>query len=170
MIVPIRSKIGQICADLTSRPISDTIPPVPAQLRVLRLNPRACLPRRQSAGASGYDLTACLAAAVTLGRHPILVPTGLAFEAPAGYDVQMRPRSGLSLKGVGAAFGTIDADYRGEIFVTMWTFGDLDAYELHDGDRIAQIVISKLADVDLVEAVELTESSRAGRGHGSTGR
>ena len=143
---------------------------MPAQISVLRLHPRARLPERQSTSASGFDLSACLDEALALTRHPQLVPTGLALEAPAGYDVQVRPRSGLSLKGVGAAFGTIDGDYRGEILVTMWTFGDLESYELHDGDRIAQIVIGQLADVELVEASELSASSRAGGGHGSTGR
>jgi dUTP pyrophosphatase len=99
-----------------------------------------------------------------------MVPTGLAIEIPEGYDAQVRPRSGLSLKGIGVAFGTVDADYRGELRVTMWTFGDLDEYELHDGDRIAQLVIARLAPVRVLEVGELTETSRGGGGHGSTGR
>ena len=125
---------------------------------------------RATPQASGFDLHACLDAPITLGRHPQLVPTGLAFETPLGAEVQVRPRSGLSLKGIGVAFGTIDADYRGEVLVTMWTFGDLDAYELHDGDRIAQVVVATLPQVQLVEVFELSASSRGTGGHGSTGR
>jgi dUTP pyrophosphatase len=99
-----------------------------------------------------------------------MVPTGIAVEVPAGYDVQVRPRSGLSLRGVGVAFGTIDADYRGELLVTMWTFGDLETYELHDGDRIAQLVIARLAPVRVVEVDALSATGRGDGGHGSTGR
>jgi len=99
-----------------------------------------------------------------------MVPTGLALEVPQGYDVQVRPRSGLSLRGIGVAFGTVDADYRGELRVTMWTFGDLDEYVLHDGDRIAQIVVGRLAPVRVVEVSELSETARGEGGHGSTGR
>ncbi|HXK34516.1 MAG TPA: dUTP diphosphatase, partial [Dehalococcoidia bacterium] len=73
-------------------------------------------------------------------------------------------------KGVGVAFGTIDADYRGEAFVTMWTFGGVERYELQPGDRIAQLVVARLAPVEVVEVQELTPSSRGDGGHGSTGR
>jgi dUTP pyrophosphatase len=107
---------------------------------------------------------------MTLGRAPAMVPTGIALELPEGFDAQVRPRSGLSLKGVGVAFGTVDADYRGELRVTMWTFGDLDEYELHDGDRIAQLVIARFAPVEVVEVDELTDTARGEGGHGSTGR
>src|SRR5438270_11852439 len=144
--------------------------PVPLQIRVVRLHPRARLPSRATPTASGFDLHACLDAAMMLGRHPQLVPTGLAFETPAGLDVQLRPRAGLSLKGVGVAFGTIDADYRGEVLATMWTFGDLDSYALQDGDRIAQVVVATLPAVELVEVSELSASSRGAGGHGSTGQ
>jgi dUTP pyrophosphatase len=99
-----------------------------------------------------------------------MVPTGLAMEVPYGYDVQVRPRSGLSLKGVGVAFGTVDADYRGELRVTMWTFGDLDEYVIKDGDRIAQLVIARLAAVRVLEVTQLSATERGKAGHGSTGR
>jgi len=84
--------------------------------------------------------------------------------------VQVRPRSGLSSRGVGVAFGTIDADYRGELLVTMWTFGALASYDLHDGDRIAQLVVARLAPVAVVEVAELSATDRGAGGHGSTGR
>jgi len=105
-----------------------------------------------------------------IGPNPLRVPTGIALEFPPGYDVQVRPRSGLSARGVHVAFGTIDADYRGELLVTMWTSGDLREYAVHDGDRIAQLVVSRIVPVTIVEAGELTPTERGERGHGSTGR
>jgi dUTP pyrophosphatase len=99
-----------------------------------------------------------------------MIPCGIAIEFPYGYDVQVRPRSGLSAKGVGVAFGTVDADYRGELLVTMYTLGDLKSYELQDGDRIAQLVIGTVADANVAEVTELTETARGAGGHGSTGR
>lgn len=139
-------------------------------LRVLKLRPHALLPVRATAQSTGFDLYACLDAPLLLGPVPQMVPTGIAIEFPAGYDVQVRPRSGLSARGVGVAFGTIDADYRGELLVTMWTFGGVAPHELQHGDRIAQLVISRLAPTTLVEVTELSETSRGARGHGSTGR
>ena len=85
-------------------------------LKVQRLHPEAQLPTRATAEASGLDLYACLPdGELTLSPDPVRVPTGLAIEIQPGYDAQVRPRSGLSLKGVGVAFGTIDSDYRGEV-------------------------------------------------------
>lgn len=139
-------------------------------IRVLRLHPGTVLPQRASEHASGFDVCARLDAPLLLGPHPRPVATGIAIEAPPGFDAQVRPRSGLMAKGVAASFGTIDADYRGEIFVTMWTFGDLGSYEVRDGDRIAQLVIARLADVVLAEADSLAPSARGAGGHGSTGR
>ncbi len=139
-------------------------------LRVLRLRDGARLPVRSTPAATGFDLHACLDAPLTLGPAPQLVATGIAIEFPPGFDVQVRPRSGLSAKGVGVAFGTIDADYRGEVLVTMWTFGELASYELQPGDRIAQLVVARLALVEVVEALELSATPRGDGGHGSTGR
>jgi dUTP diphosphatase len=142
----------------------------PIALRVKKLRPSAKLPARATPEATGFDVFACLDAPMTLGHAPQMVPAGVALEFPVGYDVQIRPRSGLSSRGVGVAFGTIDADYRGELMVTMWTFGERDVYDIHDGDRIAQLVIAPLASADVVEAAELSPTHRAERGHGSTGR
>jgi len=139
-------------------------------LRVLRLRDGARLPIRSTPEATGFDVHACLDAPLRLGPAPQLVPTGIAIEFTPGYDVQVRPRSGLSAKGVGVAFGTIDADYRGEVLVTMWTFGELASYELQPGDRIAQLVVARLAPVEVVEALELSRTPRGDGGHGSTGR
>ncbi len=140
------------------------------ELRVLQLRPGARVPERATETATGFDLYACLDAPLTLTPAPQRVGTGIAIEFPAGYDVQVRPRSGLSAKGVGVALGTVDADYRGELLVTMWTFGGLDAYEVRDGDRIAQMVVAQLAPVRVVLAAELSATVRGDGGHGSTGR
>jgi dUTP pyrophosphatase len=97
------------------------------------------------------------------------VPCGVAIEFPSGYDVQVRPRSGLSLKGVGVSLGTIDSDYRGEVLVTMWVFGSKEEHVVRHGDRIAQLIVSRLADLRIEEVDELTPSARGASGHGSTG-
>jgi dUTP pyrophosphatase len=144
--------------------------PYDVEIRLKRLRPQATLPVRSSPAATGFDLHACLDVPLDLAPRPQLVPTGLAIEFPAGWDVQIRPRSGLSLKGVGVAFGTIDADYRGELLVTMWTFGGLESYTLQQGDRIAQLVIARAAVAMFTEVADLAPSSRGEGGHGSTGR
>ena len=142
----------------------------PITLNVKRLRPEAKLPLRATEGASGLDLYACLPDGdVTLGPDPVRVNTGVAIECPAGYDAQIRPRSGLSLKGVGVAFGTIDSDYRGELLVTMWVFGSKTEHTISHGDRIAQLLIAPLAEAAIVEVTELNESARGSGGHGSTG-
>ena len=139
-------------------------------LRVNRLRPRAVLPQRATAGASALDLHACLEGeALVLGKDPVLVTTGIALEIPPGLDVQVRPRSGLFRQGVAVALGTIDSDYRGEVLVTMYLIGARDQYEVHHGDRIAQLVIGRLAEVPVVEVEELSSTEREGGGHGSTG-
>ena len=139
-------------------------------LKVQRLHPDARLPERATEGASGLDLYACLPdGEVTLGPDPVRVPAGVAIEFPAGYDAQVRPRSGLSLKGVGVAFGTIDSDYRGEVLVTMWVFGSRTEHVVRHGDRIAQLVVAPLAELPVVEVDELSATERGAAGHGSTG-
>ncbi len=140
------------------------------ELRVRKVRPSARLPGRATPDATGLDLCACLDRPLTLTRSPQRVPTGIAIQAPPGTDVQVRPRSGLSARGVAVAFGTIDADYRGEVFVTMWTFGDCDTWRLRDGDRIAQLVVASTVATQVVEVAELSPSQRGGGGHGSTGR
>ena len=143
----------------------------PLRLEVLTLRPGARVPERQSALASGFDLHACPdAASIEVGTTPVLVPTGIAIAAPAGSDVQIRPRSGLSARGIMAVFGTLDADYRGELFVTMYCLPDVGRYVIHDGDRIAQMVVSMLAPVEWTVVERLDATERGEGGHGSTGR
>jgi len=140
-------------------------------LRVQLLRPGARLPRRATLGATGLDLFACIEApdGIKLGRDPVRVPTGIAIEAPPGHDAQVRPRSGLSAQGVGVTFGTIDSDYRGEVLVTMYLFGSREAYTVRHGDRIAQLVIGRVADLPVVETQVLSPTERGPGGHGSTG-
>ncbi len=144
---------------------------MPDVIRVKRLRPEARLPFRATPEASGFDLFASLEAGeVIVGQHPVLIPTGIAIQAPPGFDVQVRPRSGLARQGVLCTYGTIDSDYRGELMVTMYTMALDIEHLIRDGDRIAQIVVSRLADVAFAEAEELSDSVRGAGGHGSTGR
>ncbi|HLA18503.1 MAG TPA: dUTP diphosphatase [Dehalococcoidia bacterium] len=140
-----------------------------AVLRVQRLRPGARLPERATPGSTGYDLYACPDGELVIGQEPTLVPTGIAVEAPPGYDVQVRPRSGLSSKGVQVTFGTIDSDYRGEVLVTMYVLPFREPHVVRPGDRIAQLVVGRTAEVTIVEAEALSASERGSGGHGSTG-
>jgi dUTP pyrophosphatase len=140
-----------------------------AVLRVQRLRPGARLPQRATPGSTGYDLYACLDEELVVGQEPVLVPSGLAIEAPPGYDVQVRPRSGLSVRGVQVAFGTIDSDYRGELLMTMYVLPYREPHVVRPGDRIAQLVVARIADVVIEEAEALSASERGSGGHGSTG-
>ncbi len=134
------------------------------------LRPGAMLPARQTELASGFDLRACLEGGVlTVGTMPVRVPTGIAIAAPRGVDVQVRPRSGLSARGVIGTLGTLDADYRGEIFVTLYCLPDVGSVEIRDGDRVAQLVVSKLVEVAWREVDSLDDTARGDGGHGSTG-
>jgi dUTP pyrophosphatase len=140
-------------------------------LKIKRLRPNARLPKRATPGSTGLDLFACIEnkGEIALSTQPRLIPTGIAIEVPRGYDVQIRPRSGLSAKGVGVTLGTIDSDYRGEILVTMYLFDPHATFEIKHGDRIAQMVISRITDLPLVEVEELSQTERGSGGPGSTG-
>ena len=129
------------------------------------------LPAYATAHAAGMDVVA--AESVTLrpgGRHA--VATGFAIAIPAGYEVQVRPRSGLALKhGITCLNtpGTIDADYRGEVKVILANLGDQD-FEVIRGERIAQLVPAPVVRARFAEAQTLDETDRGGGGFGSTGR
>jgi dUTP pyrophosphatase len=143
-----------------------------AALKVKKLYPDARLPQRATGGASGLDLFAYIKGSnrtVTLEQKPKLIGTGIALEIPSGYEAQIRPRSGLSAKGVLVALGTVDSDYRGEVMVTMYTVGRHDSFKLKHGDRIAQLVTGKLAELPIEEVSELSVTERGAHGHGSTG-
>jgi dUTP pyrophosphatase len=130
------------------------------------------LPSHASPGSAGFDLRAAVDGEVVLRPDERrLVPTGLVLEIPPGWEGQVRPRSGLALRhgiGVVNAPGTIDSDYRGEVGVILINLG-ADPYILKRGDRIAQLVISRVETVEWEEADSLEESGRGDGGFGSTG-
>ncbi len=142
----------------------------PEIVRAKLLRPSARLPYRATPFASGFDIHACIKADITLSQRPTLIPTGLAMEVPPGFDAQLRPRSGLARQGILSTFGTLDADYRGEIMIALYTLAPDIEYIVRDGDRIAQLVITRLADVAFLEVSELSDTIRGAGGHGSTGR
>lgn len=133
----------------------------------------AIVPEYKTAGAAGADLCAYLPSQnVTLSPgKSSLIPTGLFFEIPDGYEVQVRPRSGLAAKNgitVLNTPGTIDSDYRGEIKVILINLGEKD-FTINDGDRIAQMVIAPVTTADFMFAENLSETDRGSGSMGSTG-
>lgn len=142
------------------------------EVRIKRLNNGAGLPLPvyASAGAAGMDI--CAAEAVTLkpGKRAA-VPTGFAFAIPHGYEIQVRPRSGLALKqGITCLNtpGTIDCDYRGEVKVILANLGDEDV-SFGRGDRIAQLVVAAAPQAAITEVESLDDTARGAGGFGSTG-
>lgn len=132
--------------------------------------PELPLPAYQSAGAAGMDLLAAAPVVLAPGQR-VLVPTGLALAIPDGFEVQVRPRSGLALRhGVTVlnAPGTIDADYRGEVQVLLVNLGST-SYQVQVGERIAQMVLAPVSRGLLVEVEELPETARGDGGFGSSG-
>ena len=103
-----------------------------------------------------------------LPNSTIRIPTGIHIELPEGYEAQIRPRSGLTSKGIDAKFGTIDSDYRGEISVIQHNTTDTPFKIIH-GDRIAQLVIAKYEQVELIEVKSLSSTERGEGGFGHTG-
>ena len=127
-------------------------------------------PRKAHEDDAAFDLRSRVDAVIPSGKIT-LVPTGVFMELPVGYEAQVRPRSGLALKhGITVLNtpGTIDAGYRGEVGVILINAGPAD-FTVARGDRIAQMVVQKLADVELVAAEQLSDTSRGAGGFGSTG-
>ncbi len=132
----------------------------------------AVLPQYQTKGAAGADISAFLTRSETLrpGEYKA-IPTGLYMEIPEGYEVQVRPRSGLAFKhGVTVlnAPGTIDSDYRGEVKVILINHSD-EPFVINNGDRIAQIVVAPVSRLPFEEVRDLSETERGEGGFGSTG-
>jgi dUTP pyrophosphatase len=142
-------------------------------LKIKKLNPSAKLPQKMTEGASGMDVYSCIESSRVITKGEVfLVPTGIALEIPSGYEVQVRPRSGLSTKHkliMPNSPGTIDSDYRGELFVPLLNLGSED-YVLENETRIAQIVIAQTIHLDVVEISDLSPTNRGEGGFGSTGR
>lgn len=132
------------------------------------------LPQYETTGAAGADLRAHLENKDSLIIAPgarVLVPTGLSFEIPHGYEVQIRPRSGLSLKTdllVVNSPGTIDCDYRGEVKIILGNFGKVD-FVIKHGERVAQMVMAPVWQARISTVEELSDTERGAGGFGSTG-
>ncbi|HLS12074.1 MAG TPA: dUTP diphosphatase [Flavobacteriaceae bacterium] len=131
------------------------------------------LPSYETMASAGMDLRAHLDQAITLKpMERKLIPTGLSMELPAGYEAQIRPRSGLALKnGITLlnAPGTIDADYRGDIGLILVNLSTED-FTVQPGDRIAQMVIAKYEQIQWEQVEDLSETKRGAGGFGSTGK
>lgn len=131
------------------------------------------LPKYETSASAGLDIRANLDEPFSL--HPLeraLIKTGLFLEIPEGYEAQVRPRSGLSLKkGITVlnSPGTIDADYRGEVGVILVNLSK-QPYVIEDGERIAQLVFAKVEQSDFIEVNVLSETTRGTGGFGSTGK
>ncbi|HCX69402.1 dUTP diphosphatase [Parvibaculum sp.] len=132
------------------------------------------LPRYETGGAAGMDLTAALPEGEPMVLQPgarALVPTGLAIALPQGFEAQVRPRSGLAAKNgvtVLNSPGTIDCDYRGEVKVILVNLGQ-EAFTIERGTRVAQMVIAPVTQAQLREVAALDETARGAGGFGSTG-
>ena len=164
-------------------------------IKIKRLHPDAVIPKYAHAGDSGFDLVA-VEDVIVMPGETALVKTGLAFEIPAGYELQVRPRSGITLKTkLRVQLGTVDAGYRGEIGVIVDNIADdplvnvapylshidgndyrtdgeiflNETYIIRKGDRIAQGVIAPVAKMEFEEVDELSDTERSNKGFGSTG-
>ena len=142
------------------------------EIQVKRLNNGAGLPMPsyETAGAAGMDICAAENANLRVGRRAAIA-TGFAFAIPHGFEIQVRPRSGLALKnGISVLNtpGTIDSDYRGEIKIILANLGEED-FAIKIGDRIAQIVIAPVTQAAMVEVDRLDDTARGSGGFGSTG-
>jgi len=131
------------------------------------------LPKYATEGSAGMDVRATVDNSVVLKAGEIkLIPTNIIMEIPEGYEIQVRPRSGLALKhGITLlnAPGTIDSDYRGEVGIIMCNFSKED-FAINRGDRIAQLILSKYFVAEIEEANEVTDSRRGEGGFGHTGK
>jgi len=146
-------------------------------IKFLRLRPESDsdipLPRYMTPQSAGMDICAAVAEDVLLEKGEIaMLPTGFATALPPGYEAQIRPRSGLAVKhGIGLinSPGTIDADYRGEVMIAVINLGPRP-YTFHRGDRVAQMIINRVHQAELLEVEHLDETRRNTGGFGHTGK
>ena len=145
----------------------------PPVVKIAKTDHNARMPTKGSAHAAGWDLY-CLEETVVNFRSSVKLRTGLRVAIPEGYEGQVRARSSLGSKGLilPHSIGTIDADYRGELFVLMTWIGQGESYKVKSGERIAQLVIAPIPNVQFSEVGvdELGETERGEGGFGSTGR
>lgn len=142
-------------------------------LKIERLEHNNVLPEYKTAGAAGMDLCAAISEPVTLKPlERALIPTGLKIELEHGYEAQIRPRSGMSIKhGITLinCVGTIDEDYRGEVCIPVVNISN-ETYTIEPDERIAQMVIAKVEQAQLDVVTKLTATARGAGGFGSTGK
>lgn len=138
-------------------------------IKIKKLSENAIIPKYQSKGAAGFDLHSAEDVTILAGQT-LLVKTDLAVEIPTGFEMQIRPRSGLALKHgitVWNSPGTIDSDYTGNIGIILTNAGQ--NFSIKIGDRVAQAVVNKVENVVFEEAQELVETERGSKAFGSTG-
>jgi len=142
------------------------------ELKIHRLKHNMSMPSYATEGSAGMDLTAAISESIEFKPFERkLVPTGIIIELPHGYEAQVRPRSGMSVKHgmtLVNCVGTIDEDYRGEVCVPMINLSQ-ETYTINPGDRIAQMIIAPVQKVDIIEVDEVTTTARSSGGFGSTG-
>ena len=145
-------------------------------LKIKRLNDEYSdipLPHYATVGSAGMDIRAAINEDIILKQGKVeLVPTNISIEIPVGYEIQVRPRSGLAANhsiGLLNSPGTIDSDYRGEVKIIMMNFGKQD-FKISRGDRIAQLIISKVYTAEIKEVDNLNSSHRGEGGFGHTGK
>jgi len=143
-----------------------------SELKVkIQVLPGGTPPRRMTSGAAGFDLFARTDEEIKISPGEIVtVPVGFKIEVPPGYEAQIRPRSGLAVRGIilPNSPGTVDPDYRGEVRVILANIGKKN-FVVRNGDRIAQMVICPVPPAELVEVDELSPTDRGESGFGSTG-
>ena len=140
-------------------------------VHVVRLDPDLPLPGRQYVSDAGYDLYTREPVVITPGER-VLMPTGIAIALPHGHAGFVLPRSGLAVRygiAVVNSPGLIDSGYRGELKVVLVNLDPRDPFEVHRGDRIAQLVIQRVEEIGWIEVKELEGTDRGTGGHGSTG-
>ena len=142
------------------------------KIQIKKVSSSVLIPKYETSGSSGMDVAAYIEKNITISPgEKALVPTGFSVSIPLGYEIQIRPRSGLAAKKnitVLNTPGTIDADYRGEIKVILINLGK-EKFIIENGDRIAQMIVCPVVQADLKEVKELSDTARGSGGFGSTG-
>ena len=143
------------------------------EILIKRLSKEILLPKYETVGSSGLDLSANINSSIDiLPGQTVIIPTGLSVSIPQGYEVQIRPRSGIAAKKSVTVLntpGTIDSDYRGEIKVILINLGKL-SFTVEKGDRIAQMVLCPVIKAKIKEVEDLNTTTRGKGGFGSTGK
>ncbi len=142
------------------------------KILIKRLSDKVSLPKYETSGSSGMDISAFLKDEIIIEpNQKAIIPTGFALSIPKGYEIQIRPRSGLAAKNNISVLntpGTIDSDYRGEIKVIIFNFGS-EKFKIQNGLRIAQMVLCPVSKGEIVEVKDLIDTKRGEGGFGSTG-